>query len=402
MRRVAYVCTDPGIPAFGSKGASAHLQSVLRVLVRHGVQVDLVCARTGGPPPPDLAGVRVHLLPAVRGEDPAAREESARASDAAVPEVLDALHHDRPLDLVLERYSLWGRSGTRWAARRGVRSVLEVNAPLPEEQAEHRHLVGRREADEVAAAALGTATAAVCVTDAVADWARRTTPAPDRVHVVANGVDTRAVRPASADVVPATGPFTLGFVGTLKPWHGVDVLVEATARLVAADPDHRLLLVGSGPGAEPIARRCEELGIADHVEATGSVLPCEVPALLQRMDLAVAPYPSGRDCYFSPLKVYEYLAAGLPVVASSAGVLPTLLDHGRLGTLVPPGDVDALVDAVTALRADPGRRRRLRRAAVTAAAGHDWSLVVGRVLAHVGLVLPEEVGDGRPQADHVA
>jgi hypothetical protein len=53
-RRIAYVCADPGVPVFGTKGASVHVQEVLRVLVRGGAEVELVCARTGGPPPADL------------------------------------------------------------------------------------------------------------------------------------------------------------------------------------------------------------------------------------------------------------------------------------------------------------------------------------------------------------
>ena len=71
------------------------------------------------------------------------------------------------------------------------------------------------------------------------------------------------------------------------------------------------------------------------------------------MDVACAPYPAGGSDYFSPLKVYEYLAAGLPVVASAVGQIPAALDHGRLGRLVRPGDAAALTAALAALRDRP-------------------------------------------------
>lgn len=390
--RVAYVCADPGVPVFGRKGASVHVQAVVRVLASRGAEVHLVGARVGGAVPEGLQRVRLHRLPAVTGDDPATRERSAAASDAAVARVLDALGH---VDLVYERYSLWGRTAMPWAAAHGVPGVLEVNAPLVDEQARHRVLVDAGAAESAATAAIGSASAVVCVTEAVAAWARLRTSTPQWVHCVANGVDTRRIRPVPG---PVTGcdatTFTIGFVGTLKPWHGVETLIDALA-LLAPDPAYRLLLVGDGPQAAALAGRAARLSVADRVEATGSVDPARMPEMLRRMDVATAPYPAIDGFYFSPLKVYEYLAAGVPVVASRVGTLPELLRDGELGELVRPGDAAELARAVEALRRDPARRARLRGAGAEAARAHDWSRVVDRCLEPVGLRLP---GAGRAVA----
>ena len=104
--RIAYVCTDPGIPVFGRKGASVHAQAVLTELVRAGHEVHLCTPRPGGELPSDdpLASVTVHPLPAIGKGAAGARERRAQASDAALVPLLSAIGPD----LVYERYALWG------------------------------------------------------------------------------------------------------------------------------------------------------------------------------------------------------------------------------------------------------------------------------------------------------
>ena len=376
--RIAYVCTDPGIPVFGSKGASIHVQAVLGELSRAGHELHLLTPRAGGYAP---VPVEVHLLPAVARGSAAERERAAQRSDQAVDAVLDELS----ADLVYERYALWGRTATAWAARTGTPSLLEVNAPLVDEQLRFRELVDVDRADAVGIAALGAASAVVCVSDAVADWARTVSPRPERVFVIPNGVDPERIRPRSAPVTPVTGTdFTIGFVGSLKAWHGVETLLEALARLALSGDGWRLLVVGDGPLRSTLVAQAARLGVSDQVEFTGAVPPTEVPAQLQRMDVGCAPYGPEDTAYFSPLKVYEYLAAGLPVVASAIGQLPAALDHGDLGRLVPPGDVTALAQALAGVRADASWRDRVRTAAREAAvARHSWRGVVEQSLALV-------------------
>src|SRR5690625_6067818 len=181
---VAYVCTDPGVPVFGRKGASVHVQAVLAALQRRGEQVHLVTARPGGPVPPHLADLPVHQVPRARHADPAAREVASQQADAEVTQILNHLHTSDGVHLVYERYSLWGRAASAWARDHQVPHLLEVNAPLVQEQAEHRVLVDRAGAEEVAAAALSATTAAVCGRDPVATWARRHAAAPARAPTI--------------------------------------------------------------------------------------------------------------------------------------------------------------------------------------------------------------------------
>jgi len=427
--RAAYVSSDPGVPVFGRKGSSVHVQAVLRELVRAGAEVHVVTTRPGGDVPADLAataGVVVHEVPVARTSGTADREVALRAADARVAAVLDDVAAAGPLDLVYERYSLWGTGATAWARDAGVPCVLEVNAPLVEEQRTHRELVDVAGAERCARAAIGAATAVVAVSGPVAAWAAdRAGARPEKVRVLSNGVDTARIVPdpgvpderggrralpdssrgrvhgrqgalhfgrdtSARRVRQGATTFTVLFVGTLKPWHGLDVLVDAFAAVHARVPGARLLLVGDGPGRDDVLAQARERGVGAAVESTGAVVPADVPALLHRADVAVAPYPDLDRFYFSPLKVYEYLAAGLPVVASAVGELPGALEHGRAGVLVPPGDVAALAEALVALAHDPARRAELGALARAVAVDkHDWSVVVRRALGFAGVALPE-------------
>ena len=374
--RIAYLCTDPGVPVFGRKGASVHVQAVVRAMRAAGHEVALVARRFGDDVPADLADVERHALPPLTAGDVAAREREALDGEAAVAERLVAVGR---IDLVYERHALWSAAGMETARALGVPGVLEVNAPLIDEQGAHRVLVARDAATVRSEAAFAAATRIVAVSDGVRAYAEGFEAGRGKVVVVPNGVDPGRYAPAPPGERPT---FTVGFVGTLKPWHGLGTLAEGFAELHRHHPDARLLVVGDGPERPAFEARLCELGIRDAANLVGALPPAEVPAWLARMDVATAPYPPHAGFYFSPLKVFEYLAAGLPLVASRIGQLEDLLEHGATCLFTEPGDPRSLADALTALRDDLGLRRALALAGrALVARDHTWDGVVRRTLA---------------------
>ena len=374
--RVAYVTTDPGIPAFGSKGASIHVQAILTAFVRRGAEVTLFAPEVGpafGHVPPSLAGLRIVPLPVGPKGAPELRADALLATDAGLP---DRLAGEGPFDLLYERHALFTSGATAFAAARGLPSVLEVNAPLLEEQARHRSLVRRREAEATTRSSMRAASRVVAVSEAVADYAR--THGARAPLVVPNGVD-----PARFAAQPRfEGPFTAGFVGTLKPWHDTATLVAALPLLRTRVPDARLLIVGDGPERERLAAAAQALGLVDAIEFTGALPPDRVPEQIARMHAGVAPYRGGDPFYFSPLKLYEYMAAGLPVVASDVGGLTRIIAKAGCGCTVPPDDSAALAAALADLAQEPERAANLGAAGrVHVAAHHGWDRVLDRILA---------------------
>ena len=382
--RVAYVCADQGVPVFGRKGASIHVQEVVRALIAQGADLELFAANLGQDMPVGLEAVPVHRLPTASGPDGASREQQAlRANE----DLADALEREAPFDLIYERYSLWSFAGMERAREIGVPGLLEVNAPLIEEQADYRGLVNRHAAEEVAARAFGAATALVAVSQEVGRYLERFPDSRGRVHVVPNGVNLARFPPRpAASYHSRHSAFTIGFVGSLKPWHGLSILVDAFAGLHRQSPRTRLMIVGEGPEQDKLAEDVCRRGLVDAVCFTGWVPPSDLPALLASLDVAVAPYPELPHFYFSPLKVYEYMAAGLPIVASRIGQVSDLIEDEVNGLLCPPGDASALAGAIDRLRREPELRSRLGRAArITISRDYTWDAIARRILAVAAL-----------------
>lgn len=376
--RVAYVCADPGVPVFGRKGASVHVQEVVRALAARGLNLDLFAARLGNRGgAPELPAV-VHEIAMPDADTPAAREGQLRELDGRMAQ---ALRNAGSFDFIYERYALWSSAPMELARSCGIPGVLEVNAPLIEEQSRHRILLNREAAERATQRALAAATALLGVSREVADWLGTRPEARGKVHVVANGVDAVRFHPEVVPILPARGWFTVGFVGTLKPWHGVPRLVEALARLRPRHPKSRLLVVGDGPERARLEDDARARGLGDDVVFTGPVEPETVPGWIASMDAAVAPYPAGEAFYFSPLKLYEYMAGGRAVVASRIGQIEELLRDGHEALLCTPGDAGELTNALARLAESPTLRQSLGNAArARVLDGHTWDAVAGRIL----------------------
>jgi glycosyltransferase involved in cell wall biosynthesis len=272
-----------------------------------------------------------------------------------------------------------------------------VNSPLSSQQLDYRELV----LDEVAAAVEGmlcTHADRVLVTSAaLADHARARGASRRRVRLVRCGAPRELF---ALPRRPSRGgeheEFVLGFVGSLKPWHGIEILLHVFLRLREISPAYRLLVVGDGPMMPQVREFCRAHSLEAFVELPGRVAHEEMPHWLGRMDAGLAPYPDLPSFYFSPLKIWEYAAAGVPIVASASGELPQLFPHKRAALLHPPGKIHKILKHVETLRRSPDLGPRLARRARRTAREYTWDRLAARVETIATRALAEGAGRTDP------
>lgn len=209
---------------------------------------------------------------------------------------------------------------------------------------------------------------------------------PDKIVVMPNGVDIDLFQPGAPDLalresLGLNGHQVISFVGGFQPWHGLDILVESFAQCLREVPNVKLLLVGDGRVREQVETAIQRFGVGSNVLITGFVPQNHVPRYLSLSDMAVMPYPSlPKELWFSPLKMYEYMAAGKAIVASRAGQIAEVIQPGVNGVLVEPGDKDDLARTMIRLLQSPEERARLGSTArQQAVEHHSWAQYIRKL-----------------------
>ena len=279
------------------------------------------------------------------------------------------LARDIQPDVIMERYYNFGGEALLAARQLGAFAVLEVNAPVVDYRGSLKQRLDRlmlfqpmrRWRDwQCRSADLIVTPSARILPDHVP---------PARVLQTEWGADTTLFHPAANGAVPFSrtdSDTTVIFIGAFRAWHGAIHLVEAIRQLRRRGRhDIRAVLIGDGPELSQVRRA--SAGV-EGITVTGSLPHDQIPACLAAADVGVAPFdipahPSlAQEFYWSPLKIFEYMASGLPVVVPRIERLAHIVRDGLEGVLYDAADPTALASAIERL-ASRDVRVRLGRAA---------------------------------------
>jgi glycosyltransferase involved in cell wall biosynthesis len=303
----------------------------------------------------------------------AAAFDSFRISQACCQELAD-------YDILYERMGWFGYGGGIASKRLKIPLILEVNgdhlsefeilglAPVGMQRSLSTHLMHwtTKQAAHMVATGEG--------------WKQRFVERwggdPNRVSVIENGSEfvttlkREQLRSFNPDYYQKK-PIVIIYIGAFEQWHGISILLQAVARAISNGICIHLVLAGTGREEGKIREEIQNLALNNHVTLPGHLLPEELCPYLAEAEIGVSPY-YGRVEY-SGLKLLDYKAAGLAIIASGENGQPSVVDHDKTGLIVTPGDIDDLFQAIVKLSMDTERRKRMgREARIDAEKNHSW------------------------------
>lgn len=266
-------------------------------------------------------------------------------------------------DLIMERFVSFAGAGSCMARRWGIPLVLEVNSPHTDELIYRLNINNKLMAKllrwwrdtQFSRATVALSTLPTLVPAAYRDrfirveWAANCA-AFDRASIPESRRTALKKKLGMQD-----GPVVV-FLGTFRNWHGVGHLADIMKRVIESIPDARCLAIGEGTERPAVEQAVKQAGIADSVHFTGSIPYSDVPVYISLGTVGIAPY----DCdaypplkefgfFWSPLKIFEYMASGMPVVTIDIEPLNAVVKNGARGYVVPEGKWDKFAEKIIKL-----------------------------------------------------
>lgn len=282
-------------------------------------------------------------------------------------------------DVIYERYNLYLPAGV-WASKLfNIPILLEVNAPLFEERSRFNSIALKRLARWTQSYTWKNASVVLPVTEVLAKVVEEYGVSADRIEVIHNGIDQTLFAPKDeVEQIEGKATITIGFVGFVREWHKLEYLVELIANSI--DDNLKLLIVGDGPAIETIEKLAQQLKVAHQIEITGLVERDKMPHYLSQIDIAIQPAVVP---YASPLKLIEYLAMGLAIVAPAQPNIEELLSHEHNALLFNPDSAEECALCVKRFIESPELISRLSMAATKTIVSKQliWDSNAQRIIA---------------------
>jgi glycosyltransferase involved in cell wall biosynthesis len=289
-------------------------------------------------------------------------------------------------DVLLVRYDMQNFSAVAAAALKGIPIVLEVNAPQAYESRQFGEVAYLPFVPEVIERwNMRMATRIYVVSDVLRAYLQQWGIPSQKMIVIPNGADEERFHPGVSgrrirEQYGLQEKVVIGFIGSFHYWHGVENLMPLIDTVGSLYGDVAFFLVGMGPLKEELERKLEDRDLTDRVVFSGYVPHDEMPEVVAAMDVVLAPYPKLALFYYSPLKIFEYLASGKAVVASRVGQIEEIIQDFMNGMLYDPDDIDALMEKVCILIENDDLRHAMgAKARETVLTFYTWRKTARRV-----------------------
>ena len=299
-----------------------------------------------------------------------------------IVEEFKILRNEKP-DLLISRLETYLISAVVLAKIFDIPLIIEADAPsvYEERMFEYNYYRFPRIPEYIEKKIITCADRTICVSNAAKEYFIRQGIPDDKLAVVTNGVDIKRFNPGvdSREIREQFGlknVVCVGFVGSFHLWHGIENLSKMIDAVIKEVPSTKFLMVGKGgPMFELFKEFVMERGFSNNVIFTGFVPMKDMPKYISAMDIVLAPYPNIKLFHYSPVKIFEYMASGKPVISTKIGQIKEIIRDGYNGLLCEPNDLDGLVTKLINLIQNARYREYLgKRAFETIKSHHTWRI----------------------------
>lgn len=355
--KILYYSPHPQLRMDAPTGYGTHIREMIAAWRRMGVEVKTVIAGDvflssdniqPVEPKSRYAGIK-SFMPSIVWES--VRDFALRQHDRKMESHLIKILADFEPDYIYERVNYLQNSGIRAARKMNVKHIAEINAPYPEERIAFSGkslFIGKARKSELAF--LDYSSGISVVSSALKKYLTNIRPeAEPKIRVVPNAVNPELAKVNLHDIEALRqtygldGKVVVGFVGSIFPYHGVDILIDAFGKL-PAEHNAQLLIVGDGSVLPELKAQAKRLGVLDRIVFTGSVPYRKVYPLIRVMDICCMPKS---NWYGSPVKIFEYALFKKPVIAPDVSPVRDVMSESE-GLFVQP-QILAFYDALVHL-----------------------------------------------------
>jgi len=351
VKRLGYLSSAPRVSTRSEAelgGPRSHVLGVINAFETLGWQVN-----------PFIVGDHVPLDWVTKGSEQSMRQNKVKVLMADLLRIGMGMTNGRrawremgsEVDLVYERFAAFQALG-RYFNKHGILWILETNAPLfIESKQERKTLILSSLARNLEVKAYKNCDYLVCISEELKQIiVEKLNISSEKIIVMPNGVDVTFFDPNQHQAKRFFDGFTIGFVGAMTEWQGLDLLLEAVSRVRADGVDINLTFVGDGSVRTALEQKAKALSLINHCKFIGQVPREDVPTLIAGFDVGYSgqvPLKMGR-MYLSPIKLYEYMAMAKPVIASDFEDSSRVVINGETGFIISAGNLQQLYETILA------------------------------------------------------
>ena len=284
-------------------------------------------------------------------------------------------------DLIISRLDLYLFSSLLLSKLMKIPIIIEADGPVVYEAREFQKKNWKMgHLDEfIEKINLKKSDMSVCVSNAAREHFINKGVPDHKILTITNGAYTERFHP-SIDTTRIVSKYNLdgkvviGFVGSFNTWHGVENLIKIISKAILEYDNTIFLMVGDGGGNKSaLDNFVKNEKLENRVIQTGYVQFEEMPEYISAMDIVLAPYPNLKFFYYSPVKIFEYMACGKSVIATGIGQIAEIINDGYNGILCEPDNIEQIITKLSELIKNSGLRESIgRNARKTIVSDHTW------------------------------